>query len=446
MTLSRNITKNSIYNLLGSGLPIFIGIATIPRLVHALGVDRYGILTLTWVVMGYFSLFDLGLGRALTQIVSERSGMEAQDDLPDIIRTALILMLLLGMVGGVVLGAASPYLIGHVLKMPHNLHHEVLYAFILMAFSIPVVTVLAGLRGILEARQRFLELGVLRLSMGVLTFVGPWAITFVSINLFWVVMSLEVMRYGALAAYFLTCRALVPEMQRPAVFCSLHWKKLIKFGGWMTISNIISPLMVNMDRFFIGAFISIGAIAYYTTSFDMVIKVLLISGSIVTVLFPMFGSLHRSNPDEAVRLYRKGLRAIFLLLGPGLLLLAIGARLILFHWLGADFAEYGSAVLRILCLGVLINALASVPFAFVQGAARPDLTAKFHLAEVPIYLVILWLFGTHFGVEGVAWAWVIRVSLDFILLSVVAHRIQGHAQSSTGTSESGVPIEAGESK
>lgn len=198
----------------------------------------------------------------------------------------------------------------------------------------------------------------------------------------------------------------------------------------MTVSNLISPLMVNMDRFFIGAFISVGAIAHYTTSFDMIIKVLLVSGSIVTVLFPLFGSLHRSNPREATRLYWKGLRVVFILLGPCLLLLAACAPLILLHWLGADFARHGSTVMRILCLGVLINALASIPFAFVQGVARPDLTAKFHLAEIPIYLTILWVLGVHFGLEGVAWAWVIRVSIDFILLFVVALRIQRSALAS----------------
>lgn len=419
-----SLTRNSIYNLLGQGLPMLVGLITIPRLVHALGVDRFGILTLTWAVMGYFSLFDLGLGRALTQLVAERSGAGNDKELPDIIRTALIMMLGLGLVGGVCLGGASPLVVGRVLKMAPALHSEVLYAFGLMAFSVPAVTLLAGLRGLLEARQHFLEINLLRLAMGVFTFLGPWLVSFRTTHLFWVVLSLEVMRYAALGAYYWMCRRVVPEMTMPAAFQSSHWKVLLRFGGWMTVSNIISPLMVNMDRLFIGAFVSVGAIAYYATPFDMVTKVLAVSGAIVSVLFPLFGTLHRSDPAEAVRLYHKGLWTILIILGPTLLAIGTGAHWILSHWLGPDFARQGAGVMQVLCFGVMINALASVPFAFIQGIARPDLTAKFHLAEGPLYLAILWALGTHFGILGVAWAWTVRVTIDLILLTLTARHYQ----------------------
>lgn len=422
-----SLAKNSIYNLLGQGLPVLVGIVTIPRLVHALGVDRFGVLTLTWVVMGYFSLFDLGMGRALTQIVAQRSGSGDHKELPDIIRTALSLMLLLGLLGGVCLATASPMIVGRVLKMSPLLHDEALYSFVLMAFSIPAVTLLAGLRGILEARQRFFVINILRLCMGIITFLGPWLVSFKTVHLFWIVMSLEAMRWGALFAHYWICRKIVPEMNEAGTFQTRHWKTLLKFGGWMTVSNIISPLMVNMDRFFIGTFLSVSAIAYYATPFDMVTKVLAVSGAIVSVLFPMFGALHNVDPYEAARLYRKGLKIIFLILAPILLVLAASAHVILLHWLGADFARYGSGVMRILCLGVLINSLATVPFAFIQGVARPDLTAKFHLVEAPLYLFALWILGAHFGISGVAWSWTLRVTLDLILLYFAAQRLQSYS-------------------
>lgn len=424
MNRGGSLTKNSIYNLLGSGLPMVVGILTIPRLIHMLGVDRFGVLSLTWVVMGYFSLFDLGLGRALTQVVAERSVTDERYELADIIRTALIMMLLLGLVGGLFLGLVSPVVVTHVLKMTPALQTEAVYAFILMAFSVPAVTLLAGLRGILEARQQFYGISILRLCMGILTFLGPWLVTFWTVHLFWVVLSLEGMRYAALAAHHWLCRRTVPELRAGGVFRTRHWKRLITFGGWMTVSNIISPIMVNLDRFFIGGFVSVGAITYYATPFDMITKVFIISNAVVTVLFPMFGSLYLVDIQEAVRLYWKGLRTIFFALFPLLTVIAMNATFILGRWLGPDFAVHGAPVLQVLCLGVIINALAAVPYAYIQGAARPDLTAKFHLAEVPFYLGILWVLGTHFGILGVAWAWTFRVLLDLILLLIAAFRIQ----------------------
>ena len=418
------LTRNSIYNMLGQGLPMLVGVVTIPRLLHALGVDRFGILTLTWAVMGYFSLFEMGLGRALTQIVAERSGSRDRVELPDIIHTALVMMLLLGIAGGICLVVVSPWIIVRAIKMSPFLHQECLYSFGLMALSTPAVTVLAGLRGILEARQRFLEINILRFCMGILTFLGPWLVSFKTVHLFWVVLSLVAMRYLALIGYYCVCRRTVHEMKEGGTVQYRHWRVLLRFGGWMTVSNLVSPLMVNIDRFFIGAFLSVSAIAYYATPFDMITKVLAVPMAITSVLFPKFGAMHRNDPNGTFELYRKGLGTIFLILAPVLLLLGLGAPWILLYWLGPDFAHHGTRVMQIMCIGVLMNGLATVPFAFIQGVARPDLTAKFHMAEAPAYLAILWVLGTHFGIVGVAWAWAARVSLDFILLSVAAQRLQ----------------------
>ena len=76
-----------------------------------------------------------------------------------------------------------------------------------------------------------------------------------------------------------------------------------------------------------------------------------------------------------------------------------------------------------MAIGIFINSLAWVPFALVQGAGRPDLTAKLHLSELPLYLLTLWCLIKGFGLEGAALAWVLRVVLDAILLFYLAQRL-----------------------
>jgi O-antigen/teichoic acid export membrane protein len=92
-------------------------------------------------------------------------------------------------------------------------------------------------------------------------------------------------------------------------------------------------------------------------------------------------------------------------------------------WLGAEFADNSTFVLKWLAAGVFINGLARVPFALVQGAGRPDLTAKMHLVELPFYLAALWfLLGVH-GIEGAAVVWVLRSCVDTLVLFVMVRRI-----------------------
>src|SRR6266436_5464752 len=96
LTSGRLLARNTVWNLLGSGAPMVVAVFSIPILIQGLGKERFGILTLAWALVGYASLFDLGLGRALTQQVAEKLGTGKHDDIPVLVWTSLALMLALG--------------------------------------------------------------------------------------------------------------------------------------------------------------------------------------------------------------------------------------------------------------------------------------------------------------------------------------------------------------
>ena len=93
------LVRNSLFNLIGQGIPLLVALFTIPLLIHGLGTDRFGVLTLVWMVIGYFGLFDLGLGRALAQVVAEKLSAGEETQLPHIVWTALVIDVCLGFVG-----------------------------------------------------------------------------------------------------------------------------------------------------------------------------------------------------------------------------------------------------------------------------------------------------------------------------------------------------------
>ena len=77
-----SLKRNTFWNLAGNGLPFLLGAVTIPYLIRHLGVEAFGILTLIWGLIGYFSLFDFGLGRALTQQVAARLATGMLEKIP----------------------------------------------------------------------------------------------------------------------------------------------------------------------------------------------------------------------------------------------------------------------------------------------------------------------------------------------------------------------------
>jgi O-antigen/teichoic acid export membrane protein len=78
--------------------------------------------------------------------------------------------------------------------------------------------------------------------------------------------------------------------------------------------------------------------------------------------------------------------------------------------------------MQLLSIGILMNGVASIPFAFIQGMGRPDVTAKFHLLEAALYIPCAWWLVKGYGPVGAALAWTLRAGADSIFLLLFAGR------------------------
>jgi O-antigen/teichoic acid export membrane protein len=292
----------------------------------------------------------------------------------------------------------------------------------LLGLAIPLVISTAGLRGVLEAHQRFGLINALRVPMGVFTFAGPLLALPFSKSLFPVVGILVAGRLIGCVAHVVLCLQVAPELRERIAWHRPAAGPLLRFGGWMTVSNVVGPLMVTLDRFLIGALVSLSAVAYYATPYEVVTKFWLVPGALVGVMFPAFSTGFAQDRERTALLFSRSLKALFLVLFPIMLCTVALAQDGLKLWLGLEFAQHSFRVLQWLGVGVFINSLAFVPFAFLQGVGRPDLTAKLHLIELPLYLGLLWwLIGTR-GIEGAAIAWTVRVTVDTLFLFGLSKR------------------------
>jgi O-antigen/teichoic acid export membrane protein len=418
----RLLARNVVWNLLGTGSPLIVAIPVVPILIRSIGTDRFGVLTLAWAFTGYTSLFDLGLGRALTQIVAQKLGEGEDHEVPKVFWTSLLLMLLFGFVGMAAIVALSSWLAHHALKIPLALQDETTHAFRLLGLSVPIVITSTGLRGLLEAHQRFDLVSTLRVPIGVFTFAGPLLVLPFTRSLGAVVGVLVAGRLISCAAHLWLCFRVVPELRRRVAWHRPSAGPLLRFGGWLTVGNIVGPMMMYLDRFIIAAMLSATAVAYYATPYDMVTKLLLIPTAVVAVMFPAFSVSFVKDRSRTNLLYSYSVKYILLVLFPIILLLVVLAQNGLTLWLGADFARHSTRVVQWLALGAFANSLAFVPFSFIQGIGKPDLTTKLHLFELPFYLVLLfWLIHT-FGIEGAALAWSTRTIFDASALFLIARR------------------------
>jgi O-antigen/teichoic acid export membrane protein len=422
MTSGRLLARNTALNFAGMLIPMGVAVVAVPVLLKALGVDRFGVLSLAWLLVGYFALLDFGLGRALTQAASQALGAGDNERLRDLSLVALAAMFILGIVGGILAAALTPWLAYSVMQMDPALRPEAATSFYILAASLPFVIGTIGLRGLLEAHQHFGLATALRLPLAIFNFVGPILILPLSHSLVPIVGMLVAGRLVMFVAHFIACQRRYPWLIRGRPVDLSILPTLLRDGGWMMVSNVVSPMMVYLDRFIISALISVAAVAYYGTAFELSSKLLFIPGAVLGVFFPAFAATYTQNREYTAVMFDRGNRLILIVVFPAILLFAAFAREILTIWLGADVATHSTTILQLLSIGMLINSMAQVPVGFLQAIRRADITAKLHLIEFPVYAAMIVLFGRALGVVGVALAWTLRVSIDTTVHSLLCRR------------------------
>lgn len=423
LTAGSLLARNTIFSLIGQFTPLLIAIFAFPLLIKGLGKERFAVLTLVWVITGYFSLFDLGLGRAMTLMIAERLGSQQHQEIPALFWTTLSMMLFLGLIGAAILAPFCSWLVGSALKIPAVLQSETIISLYLVIFTLPIIINIPTLRGVLEAHQRFDITSIINVATGIYTLLAPLFVLMFSHHLVPIVAVLVLGRLLTFGVILNRCVKLIPALGHGIKIEYRLLRSLFGIGGWMTVTNVLGPLMVYVDRFVIGALISMTAVAFYVSPYELVTKLLLFPGALLNVLFPAFSTSYLSDRQRTLRLYQRGVKYIFLALFPVSLLLVSLSFEGLNLWLGPEFARNSTRVVQWLAVGVFINSLTFVPFGLIQGAGRPDITAKAHIVELPIYLLVLWWLIKAYGIEGAAIAWVLRVMVDASLLFFLAQRL-----------------------
>lgn len=417
------LAKNAAWALLAYGLPLLAGVFAIPVLIRDLGVERFGLVSLAWMYVGYFSLFDLGIGRALARQLSARSTMHGNAELGVVVGSGLAGLAALGAAAAAAAAALSPWLTDSLLRVPAPLRLEALQLFLVLAASLLIVIPSAGLEGVLQSFQRFDAIAWIRIPLGLWTFLGPLLAVRIEPDAAMVGVAILAGRVvGGLAYLAFVQDALRSRNARPA-FSRAALKSLLAFGGWVTVSNVVGPLMVYLDRFVIGVALSLAAVTFYSAPYDVITRLGFIGQAVGAVLLPGLAAAHFSKPEQAARLIAAGAVVTYVLLFPfvaGAVLLASPA---LELWLGPTFARESAGVLRILAIGVFLNGLAQVALAAVQGSGHARWTATLHLVEAPVYFAALGVAVATWGVNGAALAWTLRVALDAAVLFAMTARL-----------------------
>lgn len=403
----RRFASSAGWNLIGTMAPGATAVAVIPLLLTRIGLQRFGLLTIIWSILGYGGLLDFGISRALTKFTAE-----AQAGSSDARPTELALVGIGALAGfGVVVAAATAALgpfFPTIFHLPPTLAGESTRAADVLALGMPVILVSGGMRGILEGMQRFDLSNRVRIPVGVLGYAAPLGAALVSPTLPAVVVGVVLARCAGLAGYSALLWRHRPSWAKPSDGTArpARWylARLLGYGGWLSAANLIYQLAFSADRIVIGSLLPIADLAFFAAPAEIVTRALLVPTSVGAVLFPAFAARSKTPQGRGRGLVISASAAIYTLMLPICIVLAALARPVLNLWLGPAFGIRAAPVLRWLSVGLLLEAMAAAPRIAVESD-RPKLVAVLCIAEVGPYLGLLYFCVTHYGLVGAAMAW-----------------------------------------
>lgn len=416
--------SNVAWNGAGLAAPLVVALLCVPPLLQGLGSERFGLLALAWALTAISGLFDLGIGRATTRSIAAQLGRGDASRASSTLAAAVQIAAWAGLAGAILLALAAAAGAQRLIRYDAALDTEVLQATLLLALVIPLQTLIATYRGASEACQQFRGISLVRMALGVANFAAPLAVAQYSSHLALLVLALLLARVAACAAYRQLARQALPVVGAATRLSAQERTELLHAGGWFSVSAVVSPVLVQADRFVIGAMLSAAAVSTYAVPFDLVTQLLIVVTAVSTVAFPSITRQLQVDSASARVQFNRWLLIVAGAMAAVAALVAWWLPALLSAWIGSALPSEAASVGRWLCLGVWINAIGSMYFAWLHAQGRFRATALLHLVELPLYLAALVVLVKQFGVTGAAIAWVLRVGLDSAMLAWLARRWQ----------------------
>jgi O-antigen/teichoic acid export membrane protein len=412
--MDRTILKNVTVNFVGLVLPTFVSLVTVPYYIRLLGVERYGVVSLVWILIGYFSALDLGMSMAAQNAISRARASGDADACAQVFWSATWLNLATGIFGSLIIYFGTFLYTAYFAKAAPQLQHEIYMTLPWIAIAIPLANVSWVFAGAINGAERFGSYNTAQtagtflfqlLPLGAARVFGP--------TLEHVVAAAVIAR--ALMTAFLGHSALSVLQIRGVRAPRIHIvKALLNFGGWTLVTSVAGMVTDSLDRMLLGAGLGARFVTYYSVPKNLVTRLNIIPVALERTLFPRLSAVGRERAESITEESLGLLNSAF----TPIVIVAIFAIVPFMHfWVGDAIAAVAAPIGRILIVAVWLAGQADTMRILVQAQMRPAAAARVSLFELPLFVAALWFGIRQGGLTGAALAVVGRSMLDYGLFS-----------------------------
>lgn len=397
----KSFRSNAIHNIAGWMFPLVIFVFLTPYLIRRLGVEAFGLYTLSQAISGYMNILNFGFSDAITRDIASSYGQD-HAAVRESYWSGLLLFGTVAVVGCAILLTLADPLSRTLLEISPALQDPAVVIIRVTGFTFALQMIAELYRGIAVGAQRFDIPNISRNARLILSAI--------------LMIAAVEMGYGIVGVAFAGLIGLSIGLLQNVIWmhraCKLHilsepttfhrvWVKFISnwnfakhiFGSRiasMTSGRLLSLLLGGM-----AAVSSVGALEVVNRVFDT--PATLIS-RVTGVLYPSFSVLARDEKYQQVRNdVARACRMTLIIIFPiTVFIIGIGDLLIQ-YWLSIEMARITSEIMLPIGISIVLNSTSGIYSIALMSLGRTDFILKFSLAQgvgtVVIAVPLIYFFG-----------------------------------------------------
>jgi O-antigen/teichoic acid export membrane protein len=401
------LSRNILYNFLGQGLLLLLGLVAVKYVFRQLGEDALGIIFFAAALSAILSgVLEMGLGATTVREISAHASDEPLY-IASLLRTGSLFYWGAYLVVAVAVYFLVPLLVTKWINL-RTLDPSAA-TLVLRILGIAALTALprAFYTSILRGLQRmefnnlidvttsaFQQLGTIVILVlgGGLMHVAYW---------FGACFALGIAAYFMISAHFFSFRALVPGYSSAVV------KRNFRYASRMASISILAMAHMQSDKAIVSKLLPLGEMGYYGLAYSAISRSTLLTSAIAQAAFPSFSALFKKGDRLPLLVqYRKLQDLLCFGTVPFFAAIAFAAVPVFTYFLSAGAARLLLWPVAFLCVGFYMNGTLNVPYVFSLAVGRPDIAARLNFYALFCVLPVTFILVHLFGLAGAGFSWV----------------------------------------
>lgn len=398
--------KNSLISFVFLFFPVLSALIFIPLNIDHLGLNLWGAYNLSISFFFIVMYFNIGIGPSVNRLIAiHHEKGDIKEEL-DIVHSGFFLNLLITTIIISLILIFQNIIIDYSFKKNISLIelNEIKKLFFWTSISSGMYLLISYFRNVLEGRQLFLFVSIIRAIIGSFIIVAPLISnkTNLSESGFYIFLMLTVILM-AYTFYFMRFYEL-PKVKSISI---KSVKNILNQGILMSLHSFINPVFIYFDRFLIGNKLGVDFVGVYTSFYDVISRITMVPSSISGGLFPAVAAVSNCTKKSKKILFKALKINLIISLLPLIVIILFGYELLVL-WLGKEISIGYNNVIIIISISYFLQGFNLIFLRFLQGIETFKFSLYLNILLLVIYVPVLFFFINSYGVLGVAITFLIK--------------------------------------